>query len=72
MKSEMRVKLFVVVAALFTGLLSAYAVADGTSFAAPYASAVVALIDATNPKLDAASEISLPYPYDFILKLGQR
>ena len=23
-------------------------------------------------KLDAASEISLPYPYDFILKLGQR
>jgi hypothetical protein len=31
MKSEMRVKLFVVVAALFTGLLSAYAVADGPS-----------------------------------------
>jgi subtilisin family serine protease len=32
-----------------------YAVGDGTSFAAPYASAEVALIMATNPRLDVAT-----------------
>jgi len=37
------------------GSTHSYAVGDGTSFAAPYASADVALIEATNPKLGAAS-----------------
>jgi hypothetical protein len=37
------------------GSTHSYAVGDGTSFAAPYASAEVALIEATNPRLDVAS-----------------
>jgi hypothetical protein len=37
------------------GSTHSYAVGDGTSFATPYASAEVALIEATNPKLDVAS-----------------
>jgi subtilisin family serine protease len=37
------------------GSTHSYAGGDGTSFAAPYASAEVALIEATNPRLDVAS-----------------
>ena len=37
------------------GSIHSYAVGDGTSFAAPYASAEVALVIATNPSLDVAN-----------------
>ena len=43
----------------YDGSTHAYASGDGTSFAAPYAAAEVALIEAANPKLAPADVVSL-------------
>jgi type VII secretion-associated serine protease mycosin len=41
----------------YTGSTHSYAQGDGTSFAAPYASAAAALVRASNPKLDPAGVV---------------